>query len=165
MVLLSQGNTSLIQQAVVQANVFPLSFTSNLHHLERSQGNIVRLGKGHHVGDEHGRGRAEATHGQAALDGAGDARFQLKALLERELGTPGIIAPVTLLHQRGCCNIKTHVTRKGFAIELYLGALCYIEPQIYPLVYRKTRDQPMLMVNVRAQRADAIGAENMVLHY
>ena len=54
-VLLTESDTSLVENAVVQSDILPFRLRSNLHHLHRLQLNVVSLGKRHHVGNKHRR--------------------------------------------------------------------------------------------------------------
>ena len=164
MVLLPQGDASLIQQTIVQADVLPLRLRRNLRHLEGFQADAIGLRKSHHVCDEHGCAAAEPAHRQRSLDNTADAPRELEPLLQRELRPPRIIPPIPLLDQRGRGDIKFHVTCESLAIQDNLAVLPDIEPQIHPLINSKPRHQPMLVIHMRAQRAYAVGGEDVVGH-
>ncbi len=149
MVLLAQGNAGLVQQAVVESDVFPLRLRGDLHHFEGRQVDAIGFGEGHHIGYEHRSAGTQATHRQRALDDAVDAVAQLEALLERELGATGIVAPVALLHQRRRGDIESHVAGKSLASQRHPAALDDVEPQVHALVDGKACDNAVLMVNVR----------------
>ena len=116
MVLLPQGDASLIQQAIVQADVLPLRLRRNLRDLEGLQAEVIGLGKRHYIGNEYGRAAAEPAHRQGAFDDTVDPPGQLEPLLQRELRTASIIAPVPLLHQRRSGNIELNVACESLAI-------------------------------------------------
>ena len=164
MVFLTQGNAGLVQQAVVEPDVFPLRLGGDLHHLKRCQRNVVGFSESHHISDENRGAGTQAAHRQRAFDDAVDAVAQLEALLERELGPTGIVAPVALLHQRRRGNIESHIASKSLASQRHPAALNDVEPQVNALVDGKARDNAVLMVNVSTQRADAIGRIDMILH-
>ena len=165
MVLLPQGDASLIQQPIVQADVLPLRLGRDLHHLEGFQADAICLGKSHHVGDQDGGAAAEPAHRQRSLDDTADAPRELEPLLQRKLCPPRIIAPVPLLHQRRHGYIEFYMAGESLAIQDDLAILPDIEPQIHPLINSKPRHQPMLVIHMRAQRAYAVGAEYVILHY
>ena len=98
MVLLPQGDASLIQQTIVQADVLPLRLRRNLRHLEGFQADAIGLGKSHHIGNQDGSAAAEPAHRQRSLDDTADAPRELEPLLQSELGSTSIIAPVPLLN-------------------------------------------------------------------
>ena len=150
MVLLPQGNASLIQQTIVQADVLPLRLRRNLCNLEGFQAEAIRLGKSHHVCDEHGSAAAETAHRKRAFDDTANAAGELEPLLQRELGTSSIIPPISLLDQRGSSYIKLHVTGESLAIQDDLAILPDIEPQIHALINGEPRHQPVLVINVSA---------------
>lgn len=81
MVLLPQGDAGLIQQTIVQADVLPLRLRRNLRHLEGLQAEAIGLGKGHHIGDKHGRAAAKPANRQGPLDDTADAMGEFEALL------------------------------------------------------------------------------------
>ena len=165
MVLLPQGDASLIQQTIVQADVLPLRLRRNLRHLEGFQADAIGLGKSHHIGDQDGCATAESAHRQRSLDDTADAPRELEPLLQRKLCPPRIIAPVPLLHQRRHGYIEFYMAGESLAIQDDLAILPDIEPQIHPLINSKPRHQPMLVIHMRAQRAYAVGAEYVILHY
>ena len=101
MVFLAQGDTGLVEETVVEADVLPFCFGGDLHHLEGLDLEVVGLGEGHHVGDKDGRAGAESADGQGALDDAFDAPLKGKSFLEGKLGATGIITPVALLDEGG----------------------------------------------------------------
>ena len=98
MVLLPQSDASLIQQTIVQADVLPLRLRRNLRHLEGFQADAIGLGKSHHIGNQDGSAAAEPAHRQRSLDDTADAPRELEPLLQSELGSTSIIAPVPLLN-------------------------------------------------------------------
>lgn len=53
-VLLAQGNTSLVEQAIVQPYVLPFRFGGNGHNLEGLELDAVGLGECHYVCNQHG---------------------------------------------------------------------------------------------------------------
>ena len=81
MVFLPQGDASLIQQTIVQADVLPLRLRRNLRHLEGFQDEVIGLGKRHHIGNEYGRAAAEPANRQGAFDDTVDAMGEFEALL------------------------------------------------------------------------------------
>ena len=164
MVLLPQSDASLIQQTIVQSDILPLRLRRNLRHLEGLQADAVCFRKSHHVCDEHGCATAETAHRKRTFDGSANAAGELEPLLQRELGTARIIPPIPLLHQRRRGDIELHVTAESLAIQDDLAVLPDIEPQVHTLINGEPRHQPVLVVHMRAQRADAVGGENMVLH-
>lgn len=164
MVLLPQGDASLIQQTIVQADVLPLRLRRDLHHLEGFQADAIGLRKSHHVCDEHSCAAAETAYRKRAFDRSANAAGELEPLLQRKLGTARIIPPITLLHQRRRSDIKLHVTGESLAIQDDLAVLSHIEPKVYALINGEPRHQPMLVIHMRAQRADAVGGEDVVLH-
>ena len=164
MVLLPQGDASLIQQTIVQADVLPFSLGRNLHDFEGFQADAIGLGKSHHVGDEDGSAAAKSAHRQRSLDDTADAPRELEPLLQRKLRPPRIIAPIPLLHQRRRGDIELHMASKSLAIQNDLAVLPDIEPKVHALINSKPRHQPMLVIHMRAQRADAVGGEDVVLH-
>ena len=164
MVLLPQGDAGLIQQTIVQADVLPLRLRRNLRHLEGFQSDAIGLSKSHHVGDEDGGAAAEPAHRQRSLDDTTDAPRELEPLLQRKLRPPRIIPPIPLLHQRRRGDIELHMARESLTIQDNLAVLPDLEPQIHPLINSKPRHQPMLVIHMRAQRADAIGGEDVVGH-
>ncbi len=115
MVFLAEGNTGLVEETVVEADVFALCLGGDLHHFEGLDLEVVGLSEGHHVGDEDGRAGAEAADGQGALDHALDASLESESFLESELGTAGIVAPVALLDQRRDPHREVDVAFKGQA--------------------------------------------------
>ena len=80
-ILLPQGDASLVQQTIVQADVLPLRLRRNLRHLEGLHAEAIGLGKGHHIGNEYGRTATEPAHRQGALDDTGNAMGEFEALL------------------------------------------------------------------------------------
>ena len=97
-VLLSQCDTSLIQDAVAQSDILALGLRCNLYHLHRAQLDAVGFGKCHHVGDEHSGTRRQPTYGQATLQHAVNTVRQFEALAQRIFRTACIVAPVELPH-------------------------------------------------------------------
>ena len=164
MVLLPQGDASLIQQPIVQADVLPLRLRRNLRHLEGFQSDAIGLAKSHHVRDEDGCTTAEPAHRQRSLDNTANAPRELKPLLQRKLRPPRIIPPVSLFDQRRRGNIELHMARESLAIQDNLAILPDLEPQIHALINSKPRHQPMLVIHMRAQRAYAVGGEDVVGH-
>ena len=164
MVLLPQGDASLVQQTIVQADVLPLRLRRNLRHLEGFQADAIGLAKSHHVGDEDGSAATKTSNRKRAFDGTTDATRELEPLLQRELGTASIIAPVPLLYKRRHGDIELHMTSESLTIQDDLAILPDIEPQIHPLINSKPRHQPMLVIHMRAQRAYAVGGEDVVGH-
>ena len=53
-ILLTQGDTCLVEQTIVQSDILTLRLRSNLHHLERLEHDIISLGKSHYIGDKYG---------------------------------------------------------------------------------------------------------------
>lgn len=99
MVFLAECNASLVEKAIVEADVFPLCFGCNLHDLERLDLKVVGISECHHVGNEDGCAGAEATDGKGALDHTLDAPREREPFLECKFGSSRIIPPVALLHQ------------------------------------------------------------------
>ena len=52
-ILLTEGDTRLVKDTVVESYIFALSLTGNLHHLHRGKGDVIGFGKSHDIGDEH----------------------------------------------------------------------------------------------------------------
>lgn len=165
MVLLPQGDASLIQQTIVQADVLPLRLRRNLRHLEGLQAEVVGHGKRHHIGNEYGRAAAEPANRQRSLDDTRDAPRKLEPLLQRKLRPPRIIPPVSLFDQRRRSDIELHMPGESLAIQDNLAVLPDLEPQIQPLINSKPRHQPVLVIHMRAQRAYAVGGEDVKLHW
>ena len=164
MVLLPQGDASLIQQTIVQADVLPFSLGRNPHDFEGFQADAIGLGKSHHISDEDGGAAAEPAHRQRSLDDTADAPRELEPLLQRKLRPPRIIAPIPLLHQRRRGDIELDMPVKSLAIQHDLAVLPHIEPKVHALINGKPRHQPVLVIHMRAQRADAVGGEDVVGH-
>ena len=128
MVLLPQGDASLIQQTIVQADVLPFSLGRNPHDFEGFQADAIGLGKSHHISDENGGTAAKPANRQRSLDDADDAPGELEPLLQRKLGTASIIAPVSLFNQRRSGDIELDVAGKGLAIQHNPAVLPDIKP-------------------------------------
>ena len=52
-ILLAQGNTSLVEEAVVQSDIFAFGLRGNFDYLKGLEGDVVGLGEGHDIGNEH----------------------------------------------------------------------------------------------------------------
>ena len=164
MVLLPQGDASLIQQTIVQADVLPFSLGRNPHDFEGFQADAIGLGKSHHISDENGSTAAKPANRQRSLDDTLDPLTEFEPLLQGELGPAGIIAPIPLLHQRRRGDIELHMPVKSLAIQHDLAVLPHVKPKVHALINSKPRHQPVLVIHMRAQRADAVGGEDVVLH-
>ena len=164
-VLPAQCDARLIQQTIVQTDILALRLRGNLHHLKRLQRDLIRLRKRHHIRDQHGSTRRQATHRQRALNDTRDTPLQLKPLPQSILRTPGIVTPMALLHLRRRIDLKIHYALKGPRLQvhmpLWLGG--GREPQVHPFIDRKTRHQPMLMIHMRPQGTHPIRRKNMIL--
>ena len=109
-VFLPEGNAGLVEDAVVEADVFALGLGGNLDDLHGFQRDIVGLGEGHHVCNEHGCRRGESAHGERPLDDALDAMLEFEAFAQRILGSPGIVAPVVFANLRGAGDVKLNIS-------------------------------------------------------
>ena len=163
-VLPAEGDAGLVQQAVVQADILPLRLGGDLHHFERGERDVIGLGEGHHIGDQHRRGAGKAADRQRAFDRPADAFFQLEALLQRIFGAAGIVAPVALLDKRRHGDVEFDMTAEGLAVEDDRAVLPDVELEVHALVDGEPRHDASLVVNMRAQRAHAVRTENVVLH-
>ena len=161
---LAQGDTGLIEQTIVETDILALSLRGYLDHLEGLEGDIVGLGKGHDIGNEHRCTGTETANGQGALNDAIDAVLQLETLAEGIFGTAGIIAPMTLLDLSGGVDLEIDQAFEGLGFQMHMGIGSNVEPEVDSFIDGKTCDETMLMIDMRAQRANAIGGENMILH-
>lgn len=112
-VLASQGDAGLVEETIVQADIFAFGFGGYLHHFEGGELYLVGLGKGHDVGYKHGGTGGEASYGQGALDAAGDAVLERKALAQGVLGATGIVAPMVLTDDGGLGDIEVYRSLEG----------------------------------------------------
>ena len=53
-ILLAQCDTGLVEEAIAETDVFALCLGSDFDHFEGLEGDVIRFGKGHHVGDQYG---------------------------------------------------------------------------------------------------------------
>ena len=113
MVFLAECNASLVEKAIVEADVFAFCFGCNLHDLERLDLKVVGISEGHHVGNEDGCAGTEATDGKGALDNAFDPTLQCEAFLQGELCASRIVAPVALLNECGDKDGEVDVAFEG----------------------------------------------------
>ena len=101
MVFFSEGDAGLVEKAVVQAYVFAFGLRGYLHHCKGLKADVVRLCKGHHIGNQDGRAAAKPAYGDGALDNSVYSLFELESLLERKFRSAGIITPVALFNKGG----------------------------------------------------------------
>ena len=65
---------------------------------------------------------------------------------------------------RGGIEVEINHTFEGLAFEVDVGIIVDIEPKVNSFVDGETCDETMLMVDMRAQRANAIGGKNVIGH-
>ena len=163
-ILPTQGDARLIQETIIQSDILAFGLGGDFYDLEGLEGDIVGLGKGHDIGDEHRCTGTETANGQGALNDAIDAVLQLETLAEGKFGTAGIIAPMTLLDLSGGVDLEIDQAFEGLGFQMHMGIGSNVEPEVDSFIDGKTCDETMLMIDMRAQRANAIGGENMILH-
>ena len=156
-VLLSEGDTSLVEDTVVEADIFPFGLRGNLDDLHRFEGDIVCLGKSHHVGNENSRRTGESAYGQRSLDDTLDTPSEFEAFAQSKLGTAGIIAPVVFANLRRAGDVELDIPFESAGREFDDTVLADIEPEVNTFVDGEARDQAVLMIDVGAERADAVG--------
>ena len=162
-ILLAKGNTGLVEDTVGETNVFAFGLTGNLDDLHGGEGDAVGFGKGHDVGNQYGRTGGETTDGQTALDDSLDTFGELKALLQGELGTAGVVAPIAFLDTGGLLYIEFYRTLEGEAVQENAAIFGGGEQQIDSLVESKTGDKTVLVIDMGTQRADTVRGEDVVL--
>ena len=160
-VFLSQGDAGLVQQAVVEADVFALRFGGDLHGLEGGQGDVVGFRKCHHVGDQHGGAAGEAADRQGAGDGAFDPPLQRETLLQGVFRAARVVAPVALFHDGGLQDAEVDLAGETAGAEVDVAVVGGFVDQIHAFVDGEAGDQAVLVVYVGSDRAHAVGAENM----
>ena len=166
MVLLPQGDAGLVQQAVVQPDVFALGLGGDLHRLEGREGDVVRFRKRHHVRDQHGGTAGQAADGQGPGDGAGNAALQRETLLEGVFRAARVVTPVALLHDGGHPDAEGNVAGEGAARQADAAVVGGFVLQIHAFVDGESGHQSVLVVNVCADGAHPVGAEYMTfLHF
>lgn len=89
---------------------------------------------------------------------------EIETLAQGVLCATRIVAPMAFLNLRGLVQIKVNNAFEGSRLQMNMTVVTHIEPKVNTFVDSKTRDQPMLVVNMCAQRANTIRGENVVLH-
>ena len=164
-VLLAEGDAGLVKQAIVESDVFAFGLGGDFHYLERGELDVVGLGKGHDVCDEHRRAAGEASYGERAADDAADATRQREALLQGELGAAGVVSPVALLDEGGGGDVELDVAGEGLGVEHHEAVGADVEFQVNAFVDSEARHDSVLMVDVGAEGADTVGGKYMILHF
>lgn len=162
-VLLPQGDAGLVQEAVVQPDVFALRLGGDLHRLEGGQGDVVRFREGHHIRDQHGGAAGQAADGQRAGDRAGNAALQGEALLEGVFRAARVIAPVALLHDGGLQDAEGDVAGEAEAPQADASVVGGFVFEVNAFVDGESGHQAVLVVNVCADGAHPVGAEYVSL--
>ena len=160
-VLLPQGDAGLVEEAVVQPDVFALRFRGNLHCLEGGQGDVVRFREGHHVRDQHGGAAGQAADGQRAGDRAGNAALQGEALLEGVFRAARVIAPIALLHDGGLQDAEGDVAGETEAPQADASVVGGFVFEVNAFVDGESGHQAVLVIYVCADGAHPVGAEDM----
>jgi hypothetical protein len=88
---------------------------------------------------------------------------EFETLTQCVLGATGIVAPGVFPYLCATHKVDMHITLEGEAFEVYLSILTYVEPQVNTFVDSEACDQSVLVVNVSADRANAVGGENVIL--
>ena len=161
-VLLSEGDTSLIEDTVVEADIFPFGLRGNLDDLHRFEGDIVCLGKSHHISNEDSRRTGESADGQRSLDDTLDTPSEFEAFAQCKLGTAGIVAPVVFANLRRAGDVELDIPFESAGREFDDTVLADIEPEVNTFVDGKARDQTVLMIDVGAERADTVGGVDVM---
>ena len=112
-ILFSEHDTCLIENAVGETYIFPFGLTCSLDDLHLSEGDVICLGKSHHVGGQNRSTAGKTTDRETSLDDSFDSTPQFETLLQGIFGSAGIIAPVAFLHLGGLGNIKIDITFEG----------------------------------------------------
>ena len=112
-IFLTKSNTTLIEQAIIQSNIFSFSFTGNEYHLKRLEGDAIGLSKSHHVCNENSSRTTQTSHRERTLNDTIDAILKFKALRERIFGSSSIIAPIAFFDLGTCVELKVNDTLKG----------------------------------------------------
>ena len=162
-ILLTQRDTCLIENTVVQTYILTLCLRCYLHHLKRLQRDAIRLCKSHHIRNQHRRTRRQSSHRQTSLNHSLNTLRKFKPLLQRILRTPSIITPMMLLHLRRSRDVKIHLTLKRPRSQMHFTIFLYIEPKVHTLVNGKTRHQSMLVIHMCPQRTHPIRRKDMIL--
>ena len=90
--------------------------------------------------------------------------MRFESLQQRELRPIRAKSPCFLAHQCRRGDIELYMPVKSLAIQHDLAVLPDIEPKVHALINGKPRHQPVLVIHMRAQRADAVGGEDVKLH-
>ena len=162
MVFPAQGDAGLVQDAVLEADVFALRLRGDANHFETGQGDVIRLRESHHIREQDGCARGDAADRERAFEHASDAAFQGETLLEGVFHAAGIVAPVVLADDGRLLDGEVDGAVEREAAQRHAAVIGRRIHEIDAQVDGKARHQAVLVVDVRTQGADAIGAEDVL---
>ena len=93
----------------------------------------------------------------------GSRRPEAETFLQGEFGSTGIITPVTFLYLSRTGYIEIHLSLERKATKMYAAIFGRRKIEVYTFIKSETGYQPMLVIDVRTQRANTIRGENVVL--
>jgi len=161
-IFLAQGDTGLVENTISKSDIFAFGLAGNLDDFHGSEGDAVGFGKGHDICNEHSGTGREASDGEAAFDDSLETVGELEALLQSELGTTGIVAPIAFLHTGGFLNVKINFPIKGETTQADMSVIGGGEQQVNTHIEGKAGNEAVLVVDVGTEGADTVGGENMV---
>ena len=159
----SQGDAGLVEDSVIQPDVFTFRLGGYLYDFEGGERDSVRLGHCHDVSDQHCRGGAETAHGKRALYHAFHAVCKVETFLHGVFRPTDVVAPVLFPHFRTFRKVNLHFALESLGMKSYHRILPDIEPQVDALIDGKACDQAMLMVDMGTKGAYPVRGEDVVL--